>query len=396
LHTFATGCTALTGIEAISNGVPAFKSPESKNAGRTLIAMAILMGILFVGSIGLTQFLGVIAGPHETILSALARKLLGSGFAYVTIQISTLLILAVAANTSFADFPRLSAILARDGFLPRQFTGLGDRLVFQNGIIFLAIATGVMIVIFSGNSHLLIPLFAIGAFLAFTLSQSGMVVHWFRERRPNWLIKAILNGLGAVTTATTLLIIAISKFREGAWITVLLIPLFVIAFRSVRSHYESVGKQLSLRGLPPDIKPTPPIRLVVPVSGVHRGIIDAMDFALSISKHVTGVYIELEPGAGERVRKEWVCWWPDVPLVILPSPYRSIIRPLLDYLDENDRKHNDGTLAAVVLPEFVPARWWQQLLHNQTSLMIKAALLYRRRTQGFQRIIIDVPYHLKK
>jgi amino acid transporter len=396
LHTFATGCTALTGIEAISNGVPAFQRPESKNAGRTLIVMAILMGVLFVGSIGLTQFLGIIAGPQETILSALARHLLGSGPAYVLIQISTLLILAVAANTSFADFPRLSAILARDGFLPRQFTGLGDRLVFTNGIVFLAVAAGVLIVIFSGNSHLLIPLFAIGAFLAFTLSQSGMVLHWFRERSKNWLLKATLNGLGAVATATTLIIITISKFREGAWITVLIIPIFVIVFLRIHKHYQEVGKQLSLRGLPPNLKPLPSLRLIVPVSGVHRGIIEAMDFAQSISKDITAVYIELDPGAGEQMRKEWECWWPDVPLVILTSPYRSIIRPLLDYLDETDQEHNDGTLAAVVLPEFIPAKWWQQLLHNQTSLMIKTALLYRRRTLGFQRIIIDVPYHLKK
>ena len=396
LHTFATGCTALTGIEAISNGVPAFRRPESKNAGQTLIAMAILMGILFVGSIGLTQFMGVIAGPQETILSALARRLLGNGFAYISIQVTTLLILAVAANTSFADFPRLSAILARDGFLPRQFTGLGDRLVFANGIIFLAIATGVLIVLFGGNSHLLIPLFAIGAFLAFTLSQSGMVIHWIRERSPNWRLKATLNGLGAIATATTLLVIAISKFREGAWITLMIIPITVILFLRIRHHYQEVGKQLSLRGLPPDIKPIPPLRLIVPVSGVHRGIIGAMDLAQSISKDVTAVYVELEPGAGEQVLKEWECWWPDVPLVVLPSPYRSIIRPLLDYLDEDDRKHNDGTLAAVVLPEFIPARWWQALLHNQTSLMLRSALLYRRRTQGFQRIIIDVPYHLKK
>lgn len=396
LHTFATGCTALTGIEAISNGVPAFKPPESRNAGRTLIAMAILMGILFVGSIGLTQFMGIVARPQETILSALARHLLGSGPAYILIQISTLLILAVAANTSFADFPRLSAILARDRFLPRQFTGLGDRLVFANGIIFLAIATGVMIVLFSGNSHLLIPLFAIGAFLSFTLSQSGMVIHWMREKSHNWRLKAALNGLGAVATATTVLVISISKFREGAWITVLLIPILVVVFMRIRRHYQDVGKQLSLRGLPPDLKPLPPLRLVVPISGVHRGIIPAMDLAQSISKNVTAVYIELEPGAGEQIRKDWECWWPDVPLVVLPSPYRSIVRPLLDYLDEDDLQHNDGTQAAVVLPEFIPARWWQALLHNQTTMLIRAALLYRRRIFGFQRVIIDVPYHLKK
>lgn len=396
LHTFSVGCTALTGIEAISNGVPAFKPPESKNAGRTLIVMAVLMGILFVGSIGLTQFLGIIAKPHETILSALARYLLGSGPAYILIQVSTLLILAVAANTSFAGFPRLSAILARDGFLPRQFTMLGDRLVFTNGIVFLALATGGLIVIFGGSSHLLIPLFAIGAFTAFTLSQSGMVIHWIREHSPHWRLKAFLNGLGAIATGLTVIVVSISKFREGAWITLLLIPIIVAAFLQVRSHYAKVRDQLSLRGLPPDLKPLPPLRLVIPVSGVHRGMVPAIDLAQSISKNITAVYVELEPGSGEQIRKEWECWWPDIPLVVLPSPYRSIIRPLLDYLDEDDLKHNDGTQAAVVLPEFVPARWWQALLHNQTSLLLKAALLYRRRTQGFQRIVIDVPYHLKK
>lgn len=398
LHTFATGCTALTGIEAISNGVPAFNPPETKNAGRTLIVMAILMGVLFAGSIGLTQFLGIIARPNETILSALARHLLGSGAGYILIQFTTMLILAVAANTSFAGFPRLAAILAKDGFLPRQLTGLGDRLVFANGIVALSVATGALIILFSGQSHLLIPLFAVGVFAAFTLSQAGMVRHWWRERSKNqhWALKALINGIGAVATFATLLIVGVSKFTEGAWIIVLLLPLFVITFLRIRFHYTQVGKQLSLRGLPPDIKPTPPLRVVVPISGVHRGIIGAMDLAQSISKNVTAVYIELEPGAGEQVLKDWKCWWPDVPLVILPSPYRSIIQPLLDYLDEDDRRHNDGTLAAVVMPEFIPARWWQALLHNQTSLLIRAALLYRRRTQGFQRIIIDVPYHLKK
>jgi len=398
MHTFATGCTALTGVEAISNGVPAFKSPESKNAGRTLIVMAILMAILFAGSIGLTQFLGVIAAPNETILSALARKLFGNGVAYLVIQFATMLILAVAANTSFAGFPRLAAILAKDSFLPRQFTGLGDRLVFANGIVLLSVATGFLIIIFGWNSHLLIPLFAVGVFLAFTLSQAGMVIHWWRERRKNhqWILKAAINGLGALATLATLFIVAISKFLEGAWIIVVLIPLFVITFQYIRQHYKDVGKQLSLRGLPPDLKPLLPLRLVIPVSGVHRGIIEAMDFAQSISKHITAVYIELEPGAGEQMRKEWQAWWPDIPLIILPSPYRSIVGPLLDYLDETDLEHNDGTLAGVVLPEFIPARWWHALLHNQTSLLIKTALLYRRHTYGFERIIIDVPYHLKK
>jgi hypothetical protein len=396
LHAFATGCTALTGVEAISNGVPAFQSPESRNAGRTMIVMATLMGILFVGSIGLTQFLGVVAGPNETILSALARKLLGSGLPYILIQAATMLILAVAANTSFAGFPRLAAILAADGYLPRQLTSLGDRLVFANGIVALSLATGVLIIAFEGNSHALIPLFAVGVFLAYTLSQAGMVIHWLGHRQRHWKLKALVNGLGGLTTGITLIIVGYSKFLEGAWITILLIPLIVFVFSSIRSHYRDVGKQLSLHGLPPSLRPYPAPRVVIPISGVHRGIIDAVDFARGISREVTAVYIELDPVATERVKKDWERWFPDIPLEVRQSPYRSIVGPLIDFLDETDEKHNDGHLAAVILPEFVPAKWWHGLLHNQTTWMLKAALLYRRRDQGFQRVIIDVPYHLKK
>ncbi len=396
LRAFSSGCTALTGIEAISNGVPAFRPPEARNAGRTLIVMALLMGLLFAGSIGLTQYLAVMPGPDETILSALARRLLGDGPAYLIVQTVTLLILVVATNTSYAGFPRLTAILAADGFLPRQLRGLGDRLVFNNGILLLALATGALIVLFGGDTHALIPLFALGAFLAFTLSQAGMVVHWWRERGARWRLKAGINGLGAVMTGATLIIVGASKFMEGAWITVLVIPLLVALFRQVRRHYGQVAEQLSLAESSPTREPLAPLRVIVPVSGVHRANSDAVRFACSISQRVTAVYIELEPGAGERVRERWACWWPDVPLVVVPSPYRSIVGPLLDYLDRADAEENDGQLAAVVLPEFITARWWQSLLHNQTAWLLKAALLYRRRHLGFQRVIIDVPYHLQR
>ncbi|MDR3572509.1 MAG: APC family permease [Anaerolineaceae bacterium] len=395
LHTFATGCTALTGIEAISNGIPAFKPPQAKNAGKTLIIMAFLMGALFLGSIGLTQYLGVVAGPQETILSALARKLLGFGPAYILIQVSTTAILAVAANTSFADFPRLSAILASENFLPRQLTNLGDRLVYNNGILLLAGATAVLIIVFGGDTHLLIPLFAVGAFLAFTLSQAGMVVHWYRERSRGWFSKSAFNGLGAVATGITVLIVGITKFTGGAWITVIMIPLIVMIFLKIRKHYESIAKHLSLRGLPPSLRPLPPPRVVVPISGVHRGIVDAINFAQSISSRVTAVYIELQPDTSQSVRETWEKWWPDVPLVTIPSPYRSIVGPLIDFLDEYDQQCNDGQQAVVVLPEFIPAGFWQNLFHNQTALQIKAALLYRRRHFGFQQVVIDVPYHLR-
>jgi amino acid transporter len=395
LHAFATGCTALTGIEAISNGVPAFKSPTTDNAGKTLIVMALLMGTLFVGSIGLTQYLAVIAGPQETILSALARRILGNGVFYFIIQTSTLLILTVAANTSFADFPRVAAILAKDGFLPRQFMGLGDRLVFANGILMLAGATAVLIIGFRGDSHLLIPLFAVGAFLAFTLSQSGMVLHWWRERGRQWKLKMIANGVGATATGLTLLVVGITKFSEGAWITILLIPTLLFMFLKVRAHYREVKHELSLHGLPPTLRPLIKPRVVVPISGVHRGIVDAMRYALTISDNVTGVFVELEPGDGEDVEEKWQRFWPDIPLVVIASPFRSIIQPLLDFLDKTDQEHNDGQQATVVLPEFVPAHWWEAILHNQTAWLLKAALLYHRHRLGFQRVIIDVPYYLQ-
>jgi amino acid transporter len=396
LHTFSTGSTALTGVEAISNGVPAFEPPQAKNAGRTLMVMAILMGLLFAGSIGLTQFLGVVAGPQETILSALARRLFNNGALYYVIQFATLGILTVAANTSFAGFPRLAAILARDGFLPRQFSSLGDRLAFTNGIILLGFFTAVLIILFGGNTHALIPLFAIGAFLAFTLSQAGMVVHWWKIHGRQWGLKSSINGIGALATLTTLVVVIISKFLEGAWITILLIPLIVLGFGRIFVHYQRVREELSLKGLPPSLKPVEATRVVIPISGIHRGMIGAVNFARSISENVTAVYVELEPGAGEKARIEWEAWWPDVPMVVVPSPYRSIVGSLLQFLDETDTQHNDGQLAAVVLPEFIPGKWWQTILHNQTAWLIKAALLYRRRSLGRERVVIDVPYHLRQ
>jgi len=268
--------------------------------------------------------------------------------------------------------------------------------VFANGILLLAAATGVLIVAFGGDTHALIPLFAVGAFLAFTLSQTGMVIHWWRERGNRWWLKATFNGIGALATGTTLLIVGVSKFSQGAWITILLIPLLVMGFLQIRAHYREVAQQLSLDTLSFPLAPLPSQRVVIPIAGVHRGIFDAVAYSRSISKDVTAVYIELEPDAGERIRQKWEHWWPDVPLVILSSPYRSVIGPLLNFLDETDRQANDGQLATVVLPEFVPAKGWHSLLHNQTAWLIKTALLYRRRHLGFQRTIIDVPYHLRR
>ena len=396
LRTFSAGCTALTGIEAVSNGVQAFHPPESKNARKTLIIMALLMAFLFLGSIGLIHALAIAPNPSETILSALARRVLGTGPAYFTVQVATMLVLAVAANTSFAGFPRLAALLAKDSFMPHQFTGLGDRLVLANGILFLSSLTAVLIIGFSGNTHALIPLFAIGAFLAFTLSQAGMVLHWIRARGRGWQVKAFLNGLGALATGLTVVVVGISKFLQGAWLTILIIPALVHMFFSIRRHYADIAQELRLTAVADVGGRRSQSRIVIPISSVHRGVADALDYAASISDNVTAAYIELEPGSGENIREKWQHFWPEIPLVILPSPYRSIVGPLLDYLDEVDAASDDGTLAAVVIPEFVPVKWWHSFLHNQTAWLLKAALLYRRRHLGFQRVIIDVPFHLNR
>jgi hypothetical protein len=346
---------------------------------------------------GLTQFFGVVAGPNETILSALARRLLGTGWAYFLVQFSTLAVLAVAANTSFADFPRVAAILAKDKFMPRQLYNVGDRLMFQNGILLLAVFTAVLIIAFNGNSHALVPLFAVGAFTAFTLSQAGMVIHWFRAKEPGWRIKASINGLGALVTAFALVVIGVSKFMEGAWISVLVIPGLVYVFLKIREHYQHVSKQLTMHGLPPSLRPLPSPRVVIPVSGVHRGMVDAVNFARSISDRVTAAFIDIDPGPDEEeLRRQWNCWFPDIEFVVIPSPYRSLVEPLLSFLEQTDIDHNDGHHAILILPELIPASSWHEILHNQSAEEIKKALLYKRRQSGLQRIIIDVPYHLKK
>ncbi|MBN1313309.1 MAG: APC family permease [Anaerolineae bacterium] len=398
LHTFAAGCTALTGVEAISNGVTIFKPPEVRNANQTMAAMTIIMGVLFLGTIGLTQYLAVVADAQETILSALARRTFGPGAVYLFIQSSTLLVLVVAANTSYVGFPRLASLVAQDGYMPRQLTFLGDRLVFSNGIILLAGLAGFLIVIFNGDTHMLIPLFAVGAFLAFTMSQAGMVARWLRVHGPGWRIKTIMNGLGMLATTVALLIIGVSRFVEGAWIVIFLIPLLVLTFRMVHHHYEDTRAQLTLRGLPPSLAPLPEPRVVLPISGVHRGVIEALRYARAISKHVTAVFIEIEPGSGDLICKRWKEWGleHDIQLEIISSPYRSVVGPFLNFLDKTDREHNDGQLASVLLPEFVPARWWHSLLHNQTAMVIKLALTYRRQKMGKIRAIIDMPMHLRK
>jgi amino acid transporter len=400
LRAFASGCTALTGVEAISNGIPAFRPPEARNAGKTLVAMAILLGTMFLGISFLARTLGVVPAEHETVVSQIGRQVLGEGAVYLALQVTTMLILVLAANTSFAGFPRLAAILARDRYLPRQLTNLGDRLVFANGIVLLAVLAAALVVLFGGQTHRLIPLYAVGVFLSFTLSQAGMVRHWRKERGPGWTWKMAVNGLGALATGIVLVVIAATKFIHGAWIVILLIPVIVWAFSQVWRHYQDVAQQLSLEGLEPqpweDQATQPRLKVVVPVSGMHRGTLAALRFARSLSSDVTAVVVDVEPSSTERVAEKWPAWGHDIPLEVLPSPYRSTLAPLLHFLDETDGRDVERGLAVLVLPEFVPARWWHNLLHNQTAGFIKRALVYRRSLTGKTRVIVDVPYHLER
>ncbi len=393
LRAFASGSAAMTGVEAISNGVMAFRPPESRNAGITLIWMAAILGTLFLGITYLAQRLGIVPAAQETVVSQLARTVFGGGVGYYLTQAATALILILAANTSFADFPRLSSILARDRFLPRQLANLGDRLVFANGIILLAALSGLLIYLFEASTHSLIPLYAVGVFVSFTLSQSGIVRKWWRERGRGWTHSILFNLAGAVATALVLVVVAVAKFAQGAWIVALLIPGLVLLMRGIWLHYRDVARQLSLEGarLPGSRLQH---RVVVPVAGINRGVLPALRYARSLSDDVTAVMVDIDPGETAEVRARWERWGMGVPLRILDSPYRSVLGPFLRYLDELEWEVGFDQQLTVVLPEFVPARWWHFLLHNQTALLLKAALYFRRRQGTRVTVVTDVPYYL--
>jgi hypothetical protein len=380
----------MTGTEAISNGVPAFKAPEASNARTTLVWMGVLLGSMFFGMSYLAINMGILPANDETVLSQLGRVVLGDGSPlYIVLQIATALILVLAANTSFADFPRLSSILARDRFLPRLFQFRGDRLAFTSGIVALSAFAIVLLVIFNGSVDQLIPLYAIGVFASFTLSQSGMVVHWRRLRERGWQRSAVINGLGAVATAVVTLVIAITKFAEGAWLVVLLIPLLILGFWGIHRHYLVLerARRAETPLLPTDVV----VRAVVPVADAGVQARQALAFARAIApddQHVVAVHVTDEVASAERLRREWEEWAPGVELIIVESPYRSLAGPLLAYIDALKETHPGDTIT-VVLPEFVPSHWWEQLLHNQTALRLKAALLFH---PGL--VVANVPYHM--
>jgi amino acid transporter len=438
LGAFSNGCVALTGTEAISNGIPAFKRPESRNAATTLTIMAALLATMFIGTSVMAYLYHVHPHENETVISQFARIIFTGpmGWFYYVVQGTTALILVLAANTSFADFPRLSSLLARDRFMPRQFSNRGDRLVFSNGIVILAVFSSILVAAFGGDTSRLIPLYAVGVFLSFTLSQLGMVRHWLKERDrnqeagrasgsqsvssasgnagaplpdpeltveeahkstfvtdevtapSNWRKSIVINGVGALATALVMIVLIVTKFVHGAWIVVVVTPLLVLMFRAIHKHYLSVADQLSIEGLEPlrEVNHT----VIVPISGIHRGVLNALQYARSIApENVSAVYVDFDEEATALLREKWEQWGGGVKLVVLPSPYRELTGPLLRYIYRLDRKRDDDFIT-VVIPEFVPAKWWQHLLHNQSSLLLKGALLFKKGV-----VVVNVPYHLK-
>ena len=392
LRAFSQGAVALTGVEAISDGVPAFKSPEWKNARTTLTWAAIVFAVLFIGIAFLVTAIGIVPDPTEqrTVLSLLVRHLVGDGAVLIVAQVATALILVLAANTSFADFPRLSSFLARDGFLPRQFAFRGERLAFTTGIVALSLMAIGLLVGFNASVSGLIPLYTLGVFIAFTLSQGGMLVRWWRRREAGWRPGLAINGLGAVTTAVVALVVGSSNFFQGSWLVIVLVPLLMLLLLGIHGHYREMDRALALDRIPDagEIAPRPIV--IVPISRLDRPARQAIAFANSISTDAVAVHVTNDPDTADALRARWPEWAGSTELVVVESPYRALIGPLLAYMDALQRQAPDRPIL-VVLAEFVPKHWWENLLHNQTALRLKLRLFARRNT-----IVADVPYHASR
>ncbi len=399
LKSFATGCSAMTGVEAISNGVPVFQKPETRNARTTLTWMAAILGTLFLGItlLAMTYHVEANAAGHPTVISEIARQVFSGPlvFMFPVFQIATLGILVLSAETSYADFPRLASLLARDKFLPSLFGFRGDRLAFSVGIVFLSALASLLLVVFQGNTNALINLFAVGVFMSFTLSQAGMVLHWWRLRAQHkgWQRSMIINGVGAFTTLLVAVVISSMKFLDGAWIVVLLIPVLVLMFMGISRHYLHVERERTsdIPIHPRDIHH----RFVVPIEGLDRASIQSLAYARSLTRQVTAVHVAIDADEANQVRAAWNEWQhhlkedEETHLLVIESPYRSLTRPLLAYIDTMHERHPEDTLT-VILPEFVVAHWWEYILHNQTAFRLKAALLFR---PGI--VVTDVPQHLR-
>ncbi|MCX6057124.1 MAG: APC family permease [Chloroflexi bacterium] len=407
MRAFAGGCTALTGVEAISNGITAFDQPRSRNAGITLIWMSVILGINLLGLTFLAHQVGVMPSHFETGFSQIGRVIYGrESILYITLLGSTTLILIMAANTSFADFPRLAALHAGDGFLPKQLTFRGSRLVFSNGILTLAGVASLLVILFGAQTSALIPLYAIGVYLSFTLSQAGMAVRWWRcgHLKPgeeivqpgstlhfesNWKTRMVVNGIGSLSTAIVMLVFAITKFREGAWVVILLIPFLVFVFFRIHYHYKDLAHDLSLEDFSGNPTRQARHRVIMAISGVHQGTLDALRYARLLSDDVTVVHISLDAAETDKVQKKWITWGEGTRLVILDSPYRLFIEPLLEYLKDIIANRQSNETITIVVPQFIPSKQWHNLLHMQTANLLRSELLNKHGV-----VVTDVPYHV--
>ena len=394
LRAFAAGAVALTGTEAIATGVPAFQPPESRNAAQTLVAMAVILGVLFVGITFLATNFGIVPidGPNkQTVIAQVSSAVFGGGsFGFYLFQAFTALLLFLAANTSFAAFPRLAAVLAIDGFFPRQFSFRGDRLAFSMGILALGLVAATLVVVYGGHTHDLIPLYAVGVFIDFTIAQAGMVRHWSRVRGPGWRRRQAINAIGCVATGVVAIVVTSVKFVDGAWLVLMLIPILVAGMLFIRRQYDAQAVELEVRDELVVEGPKRTQRVVVPVNGINRAVIQAVNFGRTISTDIRAIFVTEVAEEGDALRERWERQLPGVPLVIVESPYRALIGPVIAYLDVLDMSQPPGVPAPVtivVLPEYVARHWWDRLLYNQAARRLKAALLGREHT-----VIADVPY----
>jgi len=386
MRAFADGCSAMTGTEAISNGTPAFKPPEWKNAQTTMVAMAVILAVVFLGISYLAGVSGAVPSEHESVLSQIGEAVFGTGPIYYVLIFSTMGILVLAAQTSFADFPRLASILARDGFMPRQFAFRGERLAFNSGIVALAAIAIVVVVAFKGRVEALIPLYAIGVFTAFTLSQAGMVRHWLAEREEGWRRSAMINGVGAVATGIVAVVFAIAKFGLGAWVVIIIVPILVIAMLLIHREYASAEQELHVREDSVISRPTRRQRVIVPMQDMRRDVVQAIKFGLTLSDDVIVVHVTDDLVAAEQLRERFHRQVPDVELVIVESPYRELVQPLIRYLEVTSARHADE-VTIVLVPERVITHWWERILYNQNAHRIRDALT------GHPGILVaDVPF----
>ena len=386
MRAFADGCSAITGVEAVSNGVPAFKRPEASHARTTLAVMGVLVGVMFLGTSWLAGVVGAVPSEHETVISQIGRAVLGSGVAYYVLQFSTMGILVLAANTSFADFPRLSSLLARDGFMPSRFAFRGERLAFSTGIVALAVLSIVVLAAFGGRVEALIPLYAIGVFTSITLSQAGMVVHWWRERGDGWRRSIGINGAGAVATGIVAVIFAIAKFALGAWLIVIIIPLLVGAMLFIGRQYRRRRLETEVRRESVIGPPRRHQRVIVPAADVTRDVVQAIRFGRTMSDDVTAVHVTDDLETGEQIRARFERQLPGVPLVIVESPYRSLVPPLVRFLEAAAEGSGDDVVV-VLLPEYVSRHWWERFLYNENGRRIERALLGRSNV-----LVAEVPF----